>query len=84
MVIQKDCPVYVLTGSEQLLKEEALSRIKATFLDSNFQEFNLHVFYPDDDVAPKVLECACNAPFMGGKEWWWCASVKRLKPRTNA
>ncbi len=67
MVVLKNRPVILLTGSERFLKEEAHTRIKSAFLDNQSRDFNFNVFYAGSTSAEKVLECACTAPFLGRK-----------------
>ena len=67
MVILKEPPVYLLAGTEQFLKEEALARIKSAFLDKGSGDFNFNVFSADSASAEKILECASTAPFLGRK-----------------
>lgn len=67
MVNLLDQPVILLAGTEQFLKEEALARIKSTFLDKASREFNFNVFYATTGSAREVLECATTAPFLGRK-----------------
>ncbi|MBL7084888.1 MAG: DNA polymerase III subunit delta [Candidatus Omnitrophica bacterium] len=67
MVILRDPSVYLLSGSEQFLKEEALARIKSTFLDEKSGEFNFNFFYAGATSAERILECATTSPFLGRK-----------------
>ena len=67
MVILKEVPVYLVAGTEQFLKEEALTRIKSAFLDKESADFNFNAFYAGSASAQKILECACTTPFLGQK-----------------
>jgi DNA polymerase-3 subunit delta len=67
MVILKERPVYLLAGTEQFLKEEALARIKSAFLDKESGDFNFNVFYAGSCAIKEILECASTAPFLGRK-----------------
>ncbi|MBN3038617.1 MAG: DNA polymerase III subunit delta [Candidatus Omnitrophica bacterium] len=67
IVLNNNPSIYLLTGSEQFLKEEHLARIKARFLEKTSQEFNLNIFYPGSASGEKILECAYNAPLLGKK-----------------
>lgn len=67
MVILKEPPVYLLAGTEQFLKEEALARIKSAFLDKESGDFNFNVFYAGSSALKQILECASTAPFLGRK-----------------
>ncbi|UCB56804.1 MAG: DNA polymerase III subunit delta [Candidatus Omnitrophota bacterium] len=67
MVSSREAPVYLLTGSEQFLKEENLTRIKSALLDAASRDFNFNVFYAGSCAVKKILECASTAPFLGSK-----------------
>lgn len=61
--------VILLTGSEQFLKQEALAKLKSSFLDEESKDFNFNIFYAASTQAKKVLECARTAPFLGKKRF---------------
>ena len=60
-------PVYLLAGSEQFLKEDALAKIKSSFLEEESGDFNFNLFYAGSASAEKILECASTSPFLGRK-----------------
>ncbi len=60
-------PVYLLAGSEQFLKEDALAKIKSSFLQDESGDFNFNTFYASSTPVKKILECACTSPFLGRK-----------------
>lgn len=67
MVAFKEASVYLLAGTEQFLKEENIARIKSTFLDREYEDFNFNVFYAGSNPCKKILECANTSPFLGRK-----------------
>ena len=67
MVNLHEPSVVLLAGSEEFLKEDALARLKSTFLDQESCDFNFNVFSADSSSAEKILECARTAPFLGRK-----------------
>ena len=67
MVIVKQAPVYLLAGSEQLLRQRELARLKAAHLDRASGEFNFNLFFAGCDPVQKALESALTLPFLGSK-----------------
>jgi DNA polymerase-3 subunit delta len=61
--------VILLTGSEQFLKEEALTRLKSSVLDEASKDFNFNIFYAASTQAEKVLGCARTAPFLAKRRF---------------
>lgn len=67
MVTLKESAAYLLAGTEQFLKQENLAKLKSACLDKNSADFNFNSFYAGTNAAKEVLECACTAPFFGGR-----------------
>lgn len=51
-------PLYLVVGEEDLLRDQALSTLKAALLGSEGDEFNCDVFYGDDVGAADIVACA--------------------------
>ncbi len=56
-------PVYLVTGEEDYLRDQALAQIKAAVLgDQGITGFNYDVFYGGEAAAADVVACATEVP----------------------
>lgn len=56
-------PVYVVTGEEDYLRDQALAQIKAAVLgDQEIAGFNYDLFYGGEAAAAEVVACAAEVP----------------------
>lgn len=59
--------VYLIFGSEDLLLEQAIDRLKRRFSDAGDLEYNFQVFEGDSTTADDVIAAANTLPFMADK-----------------
>ena len=72
--------LILLSGNEHFLKEEALARIKSTFLNNDSGDFNFNVFYGGSARIEQILECATTQPFLGKKRVLLLRRSERFSP----
>jgi len=60
-------PVYLFYGSERLLMDQSLEKLKEKFLPSGLEAFNMDRVEGDKLSINKVVELACIMPVMAGK-----------------
>ncbi|RLB86986.1 MAG: DNA polymerase III subunit delta [Deltaproteobacteria bacterium] len=57
-------PYSLFYGPSEFLKENLISKLKRSLLESATAEFNLQIFYADESTPEEVLEAARSLPFM--------------------
>lgn len=60
-------PVYLIYGQEQLLLDEAVTRLKNSFAEEGDIDFNFDQFNGGSDSAAAVVQAAQTLPFMSPK-----------------
>ncbi len=58
---QPPAPVYLVTGEEDLLRDEAVATLKTALLGEG-GDFNFDVFYGDEAAGADILTCALEVP----------------------
>ncbi len=60
-------PLYLFSGQEEFLKEEAVKRLRDSLLAPGAVDFNYHLFYGKEDSGARIVDAALTLPFMSGK-----------------
>ena len=74
--------LYVFTGEEMYLIEEAISAIKNHFLSAEEQEANFHIFYADNLNWEDLFPLAQTFPFVGKNRLIVLKGLEKMK-KTN-
>lgn len=76
-------PLYLFTGEEMYLIEEAIRSIKNQSLTAEEQETNFHIFYADDSNWDDLFPLAQTFPFVGKNRLIVLKRLDKLKKESK-
>ncbi len=71
--------VYLFSGDETYLKEEAIRKITQILITDAYREFNYDLVYADEVGAKEIINKAASLPFLSDKRLVVVKRVERLK-----
>lgn len=72
-------PLYLFSGPEEFLKEDAVQRLRNFLLRPGVVDLNYHLFYGKEDRGARIVEVASTLPFMSEKRLVVVREGERLK-----
>ncbi len=76
-------PLYLFSGEENYLKEEAIKKIKDIIVNPNLAEFNYEVLYGKDIDISTIINKAQTLPLMAKRRLMVIKDVEQLKHKEN-
>ena len=77
---QAPAPVYLVLGEEDLLRDHAVSTLKAAILGDG-GDFNYDLFYGDEASGAEIVTCASEMPVFAGRRLVVVKSAEKLPAR---
>lgn len=75
--------VYLVTGEEDLLRDEAVAILKRAALGSEGGDFNCDVFYGDEAGGTEVLTCASEIPVFAERRLVLLKAADKLSAKSS-
>lgn len=74
-------PFYLVVGEEDLLRDQALSILKAALLGNEGNEFNCDLFYGDDAAGADIVSCASEIAVFAARRMVIVKAADKLPAR---